>query len=85
MSAANPRDCRGFLWLREVDLPYSLGCPPSQDSSHHQDYCIFRIGDPYKPSFLQLLGGGTTQLIPEGRPIEDSFVGFAPQWAPQKV
>ena len=24
-----------------------MGCPPSQDSSHHQDfYYIFRIGDP---------------------------------------
>ena len=23
-----------------------LGCPPSQYASHHQDYYIFRIGDP---------------------------------------
>ena len=23
---------------------YSLGCPPAQDSSHHQDYYIFSRG-----------------------------------------
>ena len=28
-----------------------VGCPPSQDSSHHQDYEPFLVGDPYKPSF----------------------------------
>ena len=35
-----------------------LGCPPSQDASHHQDYYIFRIGDPYKPSFATVTGRG---------------------------
>ena len=36
--------------------------PPSK--SHHQDYCItFLVGNPYKPSFPLLLGGGTTQYI----------------------
>ena len=40
---------------------YRLGCPPSQDSSHHQDYYIFRIGDPNLN--LYLLGGGTIQSI----------------------
>ena len=24
----------------------TLGCPPAQDASHHQDYYIFRIGYP---------------------------------------
>ena len=24
----------------------NLGCPPSQDSSHHQDYETFLVGDP---------------------------------------
>ena len=39
-----------------------LGCPPAQDASHHQDYHIFRFGDPkLKPSFATgILGGGTT-------------------------
>ena len=43
--------------------------PPSK--SHHQDYYIlsrtriitFWVGNPYKPSFPLLLGGGTTQTI----------------------
>ena len=44
---------------------YNLGCPPAQDASHHQDYDMFRIGDPEtEPSFATgILGGGTTQLI----------------------
>ena len=33
--------------------------PPS--NSHHQDYEPFLVGNPYKPSFPLLLGGGTTQ------------------------
>ena len=48
---------RRFYYSREV-----LGCPPSQDSSHHQDYYFFRIGNPNLNLHLpQLLGGGTTQ------------------------
>ncbi len=44
---------------------YALGCPPSQDASHHQIYSIFRIGDPELNLHLpQLLGGGTTQVMP---------------------
>ncbi len=35
-----------------------LGCSPAQDASHHQDYDIFRIGDPYKPSFATVTGRG---------------------------
>ena len=43
---------------------YILGCPPSQDASHHQDYCIFSRGSRTKPSFATgILGGGTTQII----------------------
>ena len=42
---------------------YVLGCPPSQDSSHHQDYEPFLVGDSYEPSFPLLLGGGTTQCM----------------------
>ena len=43
---------------------YILGCPPSQDASHHQEYYIFRIGNPELNLHLpQLLGGGTTQFI----------------------
>ena len=36
---------------------YTLGCPPSQDASHHQDYYIFSR-DPYKPSFATVTGRG---------------------------
>ena len=43
---------------------YNLGCPPSQDSSHHQDDITFLVGDPNLNLHLpQLLGGGTTQVI----------------------
>ena len=35
----------------------TLGCPPSQDASHHQDYFIFSR-DPYKPSFATVTGSG---------------------------
>ena len=31
-------------WLWEKG--YHLGCTPAQDSSHHQDCYVFRIGDP---------------------------------------
>ena len=38
--------------------PYNLGCPPSQDSSHHQDYYIFSRGSQPKPSFATVAGRG---------------------------
>ncbi len=38
--------------------PYNLGCPPSQDSSHHQDYYIFSRGSQPKPSFATVTGRG---------------------------
>ena len=39
---------------------HTLGLPPTQDSSHHQDYETFLVGNPYyKPSFVTgILGGG---------------------------
>ena len=45
---------------------YSLGCPPSQDASHHQDDITFLVGGSRpKPSFATgMLGVGTTQDIP---------------------
>ena len=43
---------------------YCLGCPPSQDSSHHQDFVIFRIGNPnLNLHFHYYWEGGTTQPI----------------------
>ena len=43
---------------------YNLGCPQAQDASHHQDYYIFRIGDPglnlHLPLFL--LEGGQPNI-----------------------
>ena len=35
-----------------------LGCPPSQDASHHQDYYIFSRGSRAKPSFATVTGRG---------------------------
>ena len=46
---------RIFAWFLHA---FNLGCPPSQDASHHQDYYIFSIGDPYKPSFATDTGRG---------------------------
>ena len=34
----------------------NLGYPPAQDASHHPDYYIFRLGDPYQPSFATVTG-----------------------------
>ncbi len=34
-----------FIYICSDDL-HMLGCPPAQDSSHHQDYDIFRLGNP---------------------------------------
>ena len=39
-------------------LRFRLGCPPSQDASHHQDYEPFLVGDPSKPSFATVTGRG---------------------------
>ena len=57
--------CRGLSHGSRVEArlgwPTPLGCPP-QDSSHQQDYILFLVGNPYKPSFsTESLGGGTTQ------------------------
>ena len=52
------------LHLETAPKIHTLGCPPSQDSSHHQDYEPFLVGDPNLNLHLpQLLGGGTTQSI----------------------
>ena len=51
------------LWNHHL-ANYRLGCPHSQDSSHHQDYEPFLVGDPNLNLHLpELLGGGTTQAI----------------------
>ena len=41
------RGCRGFIGghtLQETKISWIY--PPNQDASHHQDYDIFRLGDP---------------------------------------
>ena len=56
----------GCTYKSLLQVTYTLGCPPSQDSSHHQDDITFLgSGIPiYKPSFATgIPGGGTTQLI----------------------
>ena len=40
---------------------HTLGCPPSQDASHHQDYYIFSRGSQPKPSFATVTGRGGNQ------------------------
>ena len=58
------RRCLGEKKLSNRLNGDSLGCPPSQDASHHQDYYIFSKGSRTKPSFATgILGGGTTQEI----------------------
>ena len=56
----------GLAPYQEPQFTYILGCPPAQDSSHHQDCYVF--SDPnlnYKPSFATIASweGGTTQPI----------------------
>ena len=48
--------------LLRLFVLWSLGCPPSQDSSHHQDYETFLVGDPYKPSFATVTGRGDNPI-----------------------
>ncbi len=50
-------------------LLYTLGCPLSQDASHHQDDITFLVGDPYKPSFATVIGRGDN-------PIYTSMIAF---------
>ena len=41
---------------------YTLGCPPSQDASDHQDYYVFFVGGAYKPGFATVTGRGDNPL-----------------------
>ena len=47
---------------------YSLGCPPAQDASQHQDLPIFLVGDLYKPPVEKTASweGGTPKVIDLG-------------------
>ena len=44
------------------EIVYNLGCPPAQDSSHHQDYYIFSRGF-YRPLFATVTGRGDERCI----------------------
>ena len=46
----------GFPFPQFVSIYVGLSPPPSK--SHHQDYYIFRIGNPYQPSFATVTGRG---------------------------
>ena len=57
----------GWCGRRSVISRYALGLLLTQDASHRQDYCIFRIGNPelnlhlpffrhFEPWFLHILG-----------------------------
>ena len=39
-------------------MSYTLGLPPTQDSSHHQDYYIFSRESQPKPLFATVTGRG---------------------------
>ena len=54
-----------------------LGCPPSQDSSHHQDYYAFRLGDPELNIHLPLESweGGQPKVYGLQRSVEVIFKG----------
>ena len=56
-----------FFWVCFCMINWSeniISVVPRQDSSHHQDYEQFLVGDPELNLHLpQLLGGGTTQNI----------------------
>ena len=43
-----------------IEHGYSLDLPPTQDSTHHQDYETLLVGNPYKPSFVTGILGGRT-------------------------
>ncbi len=48
-----------YKWLFGVPgWGYTLGLPPTQDSSHHQDYYIFSRESQPKPSFATVTGRG---------------------------
>ena len=48
-----------FDGILELCTDLSLSTPPKQDASHHQDYYIILVGNPYKPSFVTgILDGG---------------------------
>ncbi len=45
-----------------IRILYNLGCPPSQDSSHHQDYYILGRESQPKPSFATVTGRGDNPI-----------------------
>ncbi len=54
-----PESLEDFWKRRFPTIGDGLGCPPSQDASHHQDDITFLVGDPEPNLHLpQLLGGG---------------------------
>ena len=49
-------------WNHQLEL----GVAPSQDSSDHQDYYMFRLGDPNRSTFIYhdcILWGGHIQVL----------------------
>ena len=57
-------------------LQYSLGCPPSQDASHHEDYEPFLVGDPYKPSFATVTGRGDNPKYSDHEIVHQKYFLF---------
>ena len=49
-----------FWGVKKMIFPFPKICwvVPLPSNSDHQDHCIFRIGDPYKPSFATITGKG---------------------------
>ncbi len=67
--------CKGWLSYYGSIMRYDLGCPPAQDSSHHQDYYIFSRGSQPKPSFATGRGDN-----PRYDALESFFKILGPTW-----
>ena len=68
MSLGVPENLTDFINLEETER-YKFGMAPSLDSSDHQDYYMFRIGDSeLNLHFPVLQGGGHIQDI-TGKPF----------------
>ena len=53
---------RSVLGQQHLGVRYGLGLPPTQDSSHHQDYETYLVGNPYKQKNATVTGWGVDPM-----------------------